>query len=197
MAKFNIGDIVYFKYDPKRAKSYDWSGIALTVDAFMGGLIMVIPDHWPVGWPHLNIKSLLGATEDELTTVYGESFQFPLWNSNVSTSGLGGSPYPQGGHTLSSAPKPQQTGTIYSVKLKHDDSLTQPLRNDGERCIYCNRKTVDLVLATSVTKWCPPCETNGTLVNKVVDKRTQPALSSSELDFDEWLAEASKILKIP
>lgn len=84
-----------------------------------------------------------------------------------------------------------------STALKHDDSLTQPLRNDGERCIYCNRPTVELVLVTSVTRWCPPCETNGTLVNKVVDKRTQPALSSSELDFDEWLAEASKILKIP
>lgn len=41
---------------------------------------------------------------------------------------------------------------------KLDNSKTQPIRNDGERCIYCGKRTKELQLITSITRFCPDCE---------------------------------------
>lgn len=37
---------------------------------------------------------------------------------------------------------------------------TQPIKNDGEFCRFCHRKTKPLKLFNSETKYCPDCETS-------------------------------------
>lgn len=70
---------------------------------------------------------------------------------------------------------------------------TQPIRNDGERCIYCGKKNKELALATSVTRYCPDCEkpdgraqTDFKLIPKKSLDRKPLNLIPSDIDLEQW-----------
>ena len=62
-----------------------------------------------------------------------------------------------------------------------DLAKTQPIRNDGERCLHCGKRTKELVLLNSITRYCPDCEGSG---KKSLDTATSTGVRSK--NADDW-----------
>lgn len=66
--------------------------------------------------------------------------------------------------------------------LNADD--TQPIKNDGERCVYCGKANKVIQMITSVTRYCPSCE------GKSSQPKSANITDGNEIDWadvtDDW-----------
>lgn len=76
------------------------------------------------------------------------------------------------------------TNEVELLSTKIDNNTTQPIKNDGERCIYCSKRTKELKLFNSTTRYCPDCETKKTSNAYTQGAIVQPPVTN--IVDDEW-----------